>query len=150
MKYLQQFESYRDFYHEIPAVTLMAAGRTIISPAGRVYLPESDLKSFLPSEFNQIKNQVHQVQSSWETSMNKDNSEILVKLVGVKRSFVIKEKTRLIYQITKIEDEWFYVKGFDILDESKVIRDRYFKCDQLEGVLKLISDLGSNRFFVDC
>jgi translation elongation factor EF-1alpha len=137
MRYLQQFESYGEFYHRISGVDDLIE-----------FITKSDYQSFSSSEFNQIKNQVHQVQFMWETSIKDNNSKIIV--TGASTNSIYKNRRRQkLYQISKLEDEWFYVIGFDILDNSGWYRHRYYKCDQLQGVLRLISDFGDNRYDKD-
>lgn len=61
------------------------------------------------------------------------------------------EKNEIVpkFIITKIEDEYFFVNKIDLKDESdnryteKYDRE-YYKCDQLDGLIKCIKDVSEN------
>lgn len=39
-------------------------------------------------------------------------------------------------KVSKMEDEWYYVKF--VMEDPPIYSNRYYKCDQLDGLIKLI------------
>lgn len=66
-----------------------------------------------------------------------------VRTFDASQSFVVKiKRSGLHYNLYKFEDEWFYLQKEEVLStgEIKSYYYKYYKCDQFEGVIKLLED----------
>jgi hypothetical protein len=113
MKWLKLFEGFEtdDYYKEV-------------SEDEYDELSTSHVK-FTTYEKEAIKKYFHQV--------SRGLVEVEERYINPKEYFLISYNHKVRMAISKIDDEWFMVLLYE--------KGRYYKCDQIEGLKKLIEDI---------
>jgi hypothetical protein len=87
-----------------------------------------DTLEFDKKEKEEIQKRNIGYQLVFKLKHQKNQSSLMVRFYG--------KQNRTLY-IEKLEDEWFYVAVPEQLDD-----ERYYKCDQFDGLLKFLEDKG--------
>jgi len=120
MKYLKPFyESTNEFYQEITQGEYLSNAFTLEESP----LTDNDIWS--------LENAVDDLNSK----KKKGWSDIYLRRDSDSGCY-LKYKYLKVLQISKFDDEWFYVINTRFMGKKE-----YYKCDQIEGLLKLLNEL---------
>jgi wobble nucleotide-excising tRNase len=141
MKYLKKFESHRDYYQRF---TMTDFGKYIDS-SERSDRDKSD-SIFTPDEIKKLITVISHINPDWEVKPSDTK-----RLINVRRAVwetKIEGKEYFygdIFLISKWPDEWFWVLCLDESLPINLAKERgriAYKCDQFEGLIRLIQELG--------
>ncbi len=148
MKYLKIYEGFSNFYSisENDFLMSLRTNGQVKTPNGMV--SNEEVESFTKLELNSIKSLLgdkYTYDNTWISEASrkkmskldislKDQSGYHTDREGFKRKY----RSDIInsYVIIKLRDEWFLLE--DMTDLSS---HQYYKCDQIEGLLKLIEHI---------
>lgn len=128
MKYLKLFENNNGFVE----LTEMEF-RNIIIPNGIIYSNEEAEDISLP-ELQEIKN----IAGDYDVDLTKSIKATKMCKVYVRKKGSL-SGTGIIYSITKLKDEWFFLEVFVVGNLSD---RKYYKCDQISGLIDCIKKIG--------
>lgn len=123
MKYLKRFnESTNEWYQEITSDKYYKLENHKLVPMSQTTIDKIKLLDRKGMRLDIISNNIP---TNYPTYIN------IIK-IGI-RGIIIHE----------IEDEWFIINDFSSIDSryNGPEHDNYYKCDQLEGLLKCLSDI---------
>jgi len=133
MKYLKPFyESTNEFYHEIDE------NEEVIQTLMQFYVKYIDIKKKHFEElkkYTELSNTIKYVKDP----ESDDKQMIIVNLVPKEK--YIPQKRVIEFEIYEMMDEWFVVCFYNYHPGKFICSTtNYFKCDQFEGVIKLLKD----------
>ena len=127
MKYLKMFESFGDYYTEITSHGYATRGDN---------LEEMSENDFFKIKY-EMKSKGWKVFSYQDTmGRNTEDFKNICKITFDKEDDKFYRKLIL----TKMSDEWYYIFLWEILGGG-LVKDKYYKADQIEGLEKFIDEV---------
>ena len=128
MKYLKVFESFGDYYSEITSHGYLTQG--------------DDVEAMSENDFFKIK---YEMKSkgwkvfSYQDTMGRNTGDFknICKIIFDKED--VKYYRKLI--LTKMSDEWYYIFFRENPLGGGLVKDKYYKVDQIEGLEKFIDEV---------
>ena len=129
MKYLKLFESHHEYYQEI-SFDQWPSGEVLETP-----------ERFTEEEFQKIAHIFNITVKGNKGYGGKDAGSHLWSIYNITRKYnkavphvhiILQDKYTYDLYIYKTPDEWYYV------ERISVIQDKYYKCDQFDGLLEFL------------